>query len=216
MSQFRPDFNEVEEGQTAIDALTEALLRFGTCELQMREAARLEALELDEQHRQLLVESAQSHNEKGLTALAAVRPFADVLRRQPDDEKTLSGWRESSGEIRAEWRHEVSQLDVGGDDSQHLYKIMDECGSVLDKAGLKGLGGYLSGRIAELEVARRSPSRGTEAASFPFWKIIGAAIILGVTIWEVWNLLSIRAPWWQFWLIAQINCVAMLCMALGC
>src|SRR5512132_1550333 len=159
--EIRPYLTGFEEGTRALDALTESILRFGTCELRMRRAERLRELGLSESEAEVLVASALTHHERGLSAVPAVRPFADILVAQPPDEPALSRWRESSRDIRAEWRAQVSELDVGHDDARHLARIMDECCDAMDPGGLSGLGQYLSRRLEELDEARRSDDRGT-------------------------------------------------------
>ncbi len=215
-TQIRPYLTGFDEAQPAFDALTEAILRFGTCELHMRRADRLRALGLAEDAAAALAGSALAHHERGLAALPGVRPFADVLAAQQADEPALSRWRESSSEIRAEWRNHVADIDVGQDDARHLARIMDECCDAVDQEGLGGLGQYLSRQLQELGETRRSDDRGTRAASFPWWKVVAAAAIVGMTAYAVWVLLSSGAPWWNFFLVALVACLMMLFVALGC
>jgi hypothetical protein len=216
ISQIRPHIAELAEGPPALDAMTEAILQFGTCELRMRRAERLRALGLAEAEAAALAETALSDNERGLAALSGVQPFADALTGQLTDDETLSRWRDASREIRVEWRDQVSQLDVAADDAQHFARIMDECCDAIDEEGLRGLGQYLSRRVEELGEVRRSDDRGTRARSFPWWKIVAAAAILGMTAYAVWVLLMSGAPWWNFFLVALIASIMMLCVALGC
>jgi hypothetical protein len=216
MAQFRPGLADVPEGGRALDAMTEAVLRFGTCELRLRRVDRLRELGLRDAEATELFESALSHHERGLQALASVRPFVDFLAAQDRDSQALRRWQESSPQIRAEWRDHVGDLDVGRDDAAHLARIADQWCDALDSGGIAGLGRYLSDRLNELDEARRSPDRGTHAASFPWWKIVAAAFILGMTAYSVWILITSGAPWWAFWLLAQIACIMMLLVALGC
>jgi len=216
MAQIRPHLAELAEGPPALDAITEAILQFGTCELRMRRAERLRALGLAEAEAVALAETALADNERGLAALSGVQPFADALTGQLANDETLSTWRDASREIRVEWRDQVSQLDVAADDAQHLARIMDECCAAIDEEGLRGLGQYLSRQVEELGEVRRSDDRGTRAGSFPIWKIVAAAGILGLTAFVVWILTTTRAPWWNFFLVALVACVLMLLVALGC
>jgi hypothetical protein len=216
ISQIRPHIAELAEGPPALDAITEATLRFGTCELRMRRAERLRALGLAEAEAVALAEAALSDNERGLAALSGVQPFADALTGQLSYDEILSRWRDASREIRVEWRDQVSQLDVAADDAQHLVRIMDECCDAIDEEGLRGLGRYLSRRVEELGELRRSDDRGTRAGSVPWHKIAAAAIILGMTAYAVWVLLMSGAPWWDFYLLALIACIMMLIVAIGC
>jgi hypothetical protein len=216
MARLRPGFADLPEGEAAMDAMTEACLSFGVCELRMRRAERLRALEIRESEAAELVESALSQHERGLQALNAVRPLAEYLSAQGARQEELELWRQSSREIRADWRRHVSELDVGQDDARHLMRIMDQWCDALDADGLGGLGRYVAGQLGELDSARRSEDRGTRAASFPWWKIVAAAAILGMTAYAVWILITSGAPWWAFWLTAQIACIMLLLIALGC
>jgi hypothetical protein len=170
INEIRPYLTALGEGPPSLDALAESILRFGSCELHMRRAGRLRALGISEPEAEALIASALAHHERGLAALPAVRPLADVLAQQPPDEPALSRWRESSSDIRAEWRAQVGELDVAPEDARHLARIMDECCDAVDQEGLGGLGGYLARRLDELEEARRSDDRGTGSASVPAWK----------------------------------------------
>ncbi len=214
--QFRPYLTGLPEGPPALDAMAEAVLRFGTCELRTRRADRLRALGLAEAEAAALVESALASHERGLVALPAVRPYADALAAQPPDDQALSRWRVSSPAIREEWRAQVAELDVTPNDARHMVRIMDECCDTIDENGLGGLGRYLSARLDDLDQARRSEDRGTHAASFPWWKIVAAAAILGMTAYAVWVLVSSGAPWWNFYLVALVACIMMLFVAMGC
>ncbi|HEY1347194.1 MAG TPA: hypothetical protein VGF54_19575 [Streptosporangiaceae bacterium] len=214
--KVRPYLTGFEEAPRALDALAESILRFGVCERRMRRAERLRALGLAEGEAEALAGSALANHERGLRTLPAVRPFAEVLAAQQPDEPTLSRWRESSNDIRAEWRAHVSELDVDQEDARHLAGIMDECCDAVDREGLGGLGGYLSRRLEELDEARRSSDRGTRRASIPYWKIAAAAVILGMTAYAVWVLVASGAPWWNFFLVALVACIMMLIVALAC
>jgi hypothetical protein len=216
IKEIRPYLAGLEEGPPALDALAESILRFGTCELHMRRAERLRALGISEAEAEALVASALAHHERGLAALPAVRPFVDVLAGQPPDEPALSLWRESSGDIRAEWRAQLGELDVAPEDARHLARIMDECCDAMDQEGLGGLGGYLSRSLDDLQEARRSDDRGTRSASFPWWKIVAAAAILGLTAYAVWVLVVSGAPWWAYFLVALVACIMLLFVAIGC
>jgi hypothetical protein len=215
MTQLRARF-EQPEGRTAVDATTEALLRFGSCERRMRRAERLRALGLRESEADELTASALADNERGLAALAGVRPFLTYLSKQEPDPEALPLWREASPQIRAEWRAHVAELDLGRDDARHLYRIMDECCDATDEASLDGLGRHLARTLDELEQARRADDRGTHAASFPYWKIVVAAAILGIAISSAVFLITNGAPWWQPYLIWLLACLALLFTVLAC
>lgn len=216
IQQFRPYLEDLPEGPRALDAMTEALLRFGTCEIRMRRAARLRALDMGEPEAAALVKSALAHHERGLAALPEVRPIAAALAARPPDEQDLARWREASPAILADWHEQLAGLDIGESDARHLARIMRECHDAVGADGLPGLGRHLTAQLDELERVRRSDDRGTREASFPWWKIIAAAAILGMTAYAVWVLIMSGAPWWNFYLVALVACVMMLLVALGC
>jgi hypothetical protein len=214
--RLRPYLASLPEGPPALDAMTEAALRFGTCELQMRRSERLRKLKLAEAEASRLVDSALANHERGLLALPAVRTFAEAVAGQPPDDQTLSQWRDYSPTIRRESREQLGELDLSADDAGHLARIFDECYDAIDEGGLSGLGRNLSTRLEELDDVRRSLDRGTRAASFPWWKIVAAGAIVGLTAYAVWTLLASGAPWWNFFLVALVACIMMLCVAMGC
>jgi hypothetical protein len=94
--------------------------------------------------------------------------------------------------------------------------MMDECCDAADADGFRGVGDYISRKLEELEEARRSDDRGTRAASFPWWKIVWCAAVLGITVALVLNLLSTGAPWWAFFLVALLASIFILLGVLGC
>ena len=93
---------------------------------------------------------------------------------------------------------------------------MDECCEAIDKHGAAGLGKHLSARLAELEKQRRAPNRGTQEASFPFWKILFVAAYFGIMVWAMFDLVTRGAPWWDFVLVAVCVSAMFLLVALGC
>jgi hypothetical protein len=216
----------------AWDAFTEACLNFGECELRMRRSERLQGLDLAAEEAARLAELAVANNERGLAALPSLRPFLTALAEQEHDERVLSEWRALSADVRAEWRDQVSQLDLEAFAAQTLVRMMDECCDTADRDGLRGLGDYLAAHVERLDQQRRSPDRGTRPAStdlvqfedtafpsvgpFPGWKVEGAAYVFGVTLAFVILLLSAGAPWWNFFLVALIACIFLLLVALGC
>jgi hypothetical protein len=217
ISQLRSPTAELPEASSAFDAITEATLHFATCEQRMRRADRLRVLGGAEEEAVALAESALSYNERGVAALSGVQPLVDTLTVQEPNEQFLSRWPDTSQEIRLEWRDQVTQVDVEVDDAQHLVRIMDECCDAIDEEGLRGLGQYLSRQVEELGEVRRSDDRGTSPRSvFPYWKLVMVAVILGMTAWEVGNMLARGAPWWNFFLVALLACVMTLLAVLLC
>ena len=216
MMRLRPHVTLLEEGQPAVDALTEAILNFGTCERRLRHAERLRALSLDEEGASALARSALAQHERGLAALSGVQPLADALAQQQPDEQTLARWREESPALRAEWREQVRQLDIQPEEAQQLTRIFEQSLAPIDVGGLAGLGRSLGEVLQELDGVRRSPDRGTREGSFPVWKIVAVAGIMLLTAFAVWILLMTRAPWWNFFLVALVACVMALLIALAC
>jgi len=200
----------------ALDSIAEGALRFGVCELRMRRAERLKTLDPNDPAIKPLRTIAIANNKRGLAALAGVRSFAKALAAAEVDSEKLEQWRKVSSDLRAEWREQVSQLDVNSEKARHIVRIMDECCKALDSSGAAGLGQHLLDTLAELEKQRRAPNRGTQESSFPWWKIVAAALIMGLTALEIYILVTTGAPWWQFYLVALFNCILMLFAALGC
>jgi hypothetical protein len=215
MAQLRSHF-DMPEGRAAVDAMSEAMLRFGACERRMRRAERLQAFGLHEAEARELTESALASNERGLAALAGVRPLIDQLSGQETDPEALSRWRESSPQLRADWRANVAEVDLSAHHAQILSRLMDECCDAVDERGAVGLGHHLSRTLDELEKARRSDDRGTHADSFPYWKIVAAAAVFGFTVVTVQILLSRGAPWWAVALVLLLGIIATFIVAIGC
>jgi hypothetical protein len=215
MTRLRSHFDQ-PEARTATDAMTEATLRFAACERHMRRAERLEALDLREAEAKELAESALADNERGLGALPSIRPLIDELSREETDPEALSRWRESSPRIRAEWRANVVEVDLSAHHAGILNRLMDECCDAVDERGAAGLGHHLSRALDELEKARRSDDRGTHAESFPWWKIVAVAIVLGISIGVTLWLIKNGAPWWNAYLVWLLACIAVLLVVLAC
>jgi hypothetical protein len=216
MSQLRSRI-ELPGGRLAVDALTEAAVRFGTCELRMRRSERLQALGPHGAEAKALAESALSNNERGLEALPGARPLVDQLSKREADSEALSLWRESSPRLRADWREQVAELDMGPDEARHLIRIADECCDAVDAEGLGGLGRHLSHTLETLDEVRRSEDRGTHTASyFPWWKIVMAALLWGIGVGVAYDMITNGAPWWQPWLVWVVIGLLTLVVALGC
>ena len=218
ISDLRSPFSNSDSPRflTAFDALTEAALRFGTCELRMRRAERLDALGLAKLEVKDLKRAAISNNKRGLAALAGARPFVEELEATKSSPKEMALWRKSSPDLRAEWRDQIGQVNVSAENARHLIRIMDECCEALDRDGGAGLGKHLSDTLTELEKQRRASNRGTQEASFPWWKIVAAAAIIGWTVYGLYTLIQLGAPWWNYALVVLAMSVMILFTALGC
>jgi hypothetical protein len=218
ISNLRSHFSNSDSPQflTAFDALTEAALRFGTCELRMRRAERVDALGLAKLEVKHLKRTAISNNMRGLAALAGVRPFVEELETTKSSPEELALWRKSSPDLRAEWREQISEINVNAENTRHLVRMMDECCEALDRDGAAGLGKHLLATLTELEEQRRASNRGTQEASFPWWKIVVAAAIVGWTVYGLYTLIQLGAPWWNYALVVLAMSVMLIFAALGC
>lgn len=218
ISNLRSRFSNSDSPQflTAFDALTEAALRFGTCELRMRRADRLDALGLANLEVKRLKSTAITNNKRGLAALTGVRPFLEELATTKSSREELALWRKCLPDLRAEWRDQVSEVNVSAENARHLVRIMDECCNAIDRDGAAGLGKHLSVTLAELEKQRRASNRGTQEASYPWWKIVAAAAIVGWTVYGIYVLIQLGAPWWNYALVVLAMSIMMIFVALGC
>jgi len=217
-TDLRGFFSRADSPQVlvAFDAVTEAALRFGACELRMRRAERLEALGLADSEVKHLKSTALGSNERGLAALEVIRPYLDELAASKSTREELALWQKSSRDLRVDWLEQVSEANVTAENARHLVRIMDECCDAVDKSGSAGLAKHLSATFAELEKQRRSPNRGTQEASFPWWKIVLAAAVLGIWVGVIYDLITNGAPWWNLYLVSLFMCIMMLVIALGC
>ena len=213
---LRERLEDLDGAVASFDALMSAVVDFGTCELRIRRAERVARASPDSAEAGELTASAMRHHERGLRAMQQARAVVPALVAMEPEPGALATWRQASADVRAEWRDQVKELDVGGSDADHLLRIMDECCDALDDNGPASLAGHLARRLDELESVRREDDRGTRAASFPWWKIVAAAAILGMTAYAVWIAIMSRAPWWAFFLIALVACIMLLFVALGC
>jgi hypothetical protein len=225
MAQIRPYPPSPEEGPPAFDAMTETALHFGISELRTRQADRLSTLGIDEEQAVALRESARAENDRGLISLAAVRPFTDALTAQEVDKQELAAWRETSPQIRADWRDSIKNLELDPEVVGELATQMDRVCDAVDEGGRPGLGRHIAGLIDELETIRRpepanirsadKPSSAVPAVAISV-KIAQIAIIMGFTVLIILALISSGAPWWNFALVALVACIICLLFALGC
>jgi hypothetical protein len=218
VSDLRSHFSSYNSSQflPAFDALTEAALRFGTCELRMRRAERLDALGLAKPEVKGLKSTALTNNERGLAALTGVRPFIDELESTRSSPEELALWRNISSDLRAEWRDQISEVNVSAENALHLVRMMDECCEAIDQNGVAGLGRHLSATLAELEKQRRAPNRGIQEASFPWWKLVFVAGFFGIGVWALWNVANNGGGSWNFYLMAVCAVALIMLGVLGC
>jgi hypothetical protein len=200
----------------AIDGLTSATSRFGDCELRIRAAERFTVIGVFADEVTSLTDRGLASNERGLAALGAFTAFVDGLEKVPTHKGATERWAAESKDIRDQWREQLAQLDLGPADAKHLVGMTDECFSSIDTDGMAGLARYLRGHVEELDKVRRTPERGTWANSFPWWKIVAAAIWLGVTAYAVWQAVTYGAPWWSIAMIIFVALVGTILLALGC
>jgi len=200
----------------AIDALTSATSRFGDCELRVRAAERFAVIGVSAEEATSLNARGLASNERGLAALGVFTTFVDGLEKVQVRKGAAELWAAESPDIRDQWREQLAQLDLGPADAKHLVGMMDECFSAIDKDGMTGLSRYLRDQVEELDKVRRTPERGTWANSFPWWKIVAAAIWLGVSVYAVWQAVTYGAPWWSIAMIIFIALIGTVLIALGC
>jgi hypothetical protein len=215
MSHLRSVF-ERREDQLAVTALTEAALRFGDCELRMRLAGRLKVIGLAKTEANELVKSAMIENKLGLAALPGMQPLVERLSNEEADEKVLRLWRNISPQLRKEWRQYLADIDVDASEARQLVGLADDVCIAVDRGGVAGLGRHLADRLDELEKIRRSKNRGTQAESFPYWKIACAAVVWGMGVAATIALLREGAPWYRPALMWLLIAVVTFCIALGC
>jgi len=215
LKSFASDF-AADGFNAAIDALASATSRFGACELSIRRAERLSIIDLAPEEASALTKRGLSSNERGLAALGAFAAFVDGLESMPVDKEAAARWKAESSDIREQWREQLAQVDVGPADAQHLLDMTNDCFGAIDSDGVTGLARYLRGHIDELDKIRRMPERGTWANSFPWWKIVAAAVWLGITAFSVWQAVTYGAPWWSIAMIIFIALIGTILIALGC
>jgi hypothetical protein len=226
MAQMRPYPPSPEEGPAALDAMTDAALHFGISDLRTRQADRLSTLGIDEEQSIDLRKSAGAENDRGLISLAAVRPFADALTAQEVDEEEVAAWRENSPQLRADWRDSIKNLELDPEIIGELATQMDRVCDAVDEGGAAGLGQHMTGLIDELESMRRPESESIRSAARPdavalapavvAAKIAAIAIIMGFAAALIRYLITVRAPWWNPYLVALVAAVMCLFVALGC
>jgi hypothetical protein len=215
MSHLRSELERPEDRES-VAALTEAMLAFGVCELRMRRSERLQAVGLHTTEAKELAASALAENKRGLAMLPRVRPLIKRFSSEETDEKALAAWREASTRLRQEWREQVAELDIEAVKARQLLRMADEVCDAVDTGGLAGLGQHLTERLTELGKLRRSKSRGTEAESFPWWKIVAAAITWGFGVGIMFLLIMFRAgplAMFGWWFMIGIMT---FCIAIGC
>lgn len=223
MAQMRPYPSSPKEGPPALDAVTETALRFGVADLRKRHADRLSALGIDEEHAIVLRESARTENDRGLLSLAAVRPFAHALMAQETDEQELAAWRETSPQLRADWRDCMKVLEVDAEVVGQVVTQMDRVCDAVDEAGRAGLGRHIAGLIDELENMRRPEPTSVRSTDTPravaaviIAKIALIAIIMAIAAGVIWDLISKGAPWYDPFAVALFVAISCLLVALGC
>jgi hypothetical protein len=211
VAQFAPG-----PAERAVDVLAGATRRFGACELSIREAERLQVVGRYAQSAKTLHSRGLRDNDRGLAALAGLEDFLVELEKAQIEDDARSRWKAESKDVHDQWHEQLAKLDVGEADARHLMNMTKACFGALDEAGPVGLAAYLRKEVAELQAIRQEPGRGTEAHSFPWWKIVAAAIWLGVTAYAVWRAVTFGANWWDYAMIIFIALVGVILIALGC
>ena len=160
---LRERLEDLDGAVASFDALVSAVVDFGTCELRIRRAERVSRASPDSAEATELRASAMRHHERGLRAMQQARAVVLVLAAMEPEPGALATWRQASADVRAEWREQVRELDVGGSDADHLLRIMDECCDALDDNGPASLAGHLAvaiGRPRERTSRGRSRDQG--------------------------------------------------------
>jgi hypothetical protein len=105
---------------------------------------------------------------------------------------------------------------VSAENAGHIARMMDQCCDAIGQGGPAGICNYLCANFAELKKQRSAPNRGTQEASFPWWKIVAAAAIVGWTAYGIYMLTELGAPWWNYALVVLAMAVMTIFVAMGC
>lgn len=176
-----------EDVTVFVEAMVDASVSFGLCELAHRTMERNEQSGLPRDGRKLSAAQAKRQNEKGLrlleqaaTLLVAHRdalPDAEPRRRRID----LSAYR-------TEMLGYFQDVEMKASDVAKLGKLLDEVTAEAMK-GERALVEYILRKVKELAKARAGQDRGA-VDNIPWWKLLAIAIYYGVGIWDI-----IRCYW---------------------
>lgn len=200
------------------DCLTRSTVQFGRCELHMHVAERNEALKSNNAIVSFEKKRALNYHARGLKEFSNTRPeltrFIEEVSLD-DTEEVRKIWQDIEPQIKASWLETLGDLDMKPSDAEKLNIVMDECCAAAAETGLKGLGEYIAKQFDELERLRKTPTRGTED-NWPWWKLVGVAIVLGITVTGVVLKLRLGAAWWDVAGAVLISLIGILLISLGC
>lgn len=199
------------------DQLTAATMSFGRCELHMRVAERNGAIDTRSGQVPGSTKRAMDHQAKGLQALEGVEKWLGQLTneaKQLDGQDAGKSWGQFETEMKSSWQEAIADLDMKPSDARKLQKVMEECCQAGSK-GMTGMAEHIGRQFQELKRLRKTPSRGTED-NWPWWKIVAAAVWVGMTVYGVYDLLINGAPWWSAAMVILIGLLGTILIILGC
>lgn len=196
MCQLRPVVTDQEEISFTrfFDSFDGAISDFIQTELFIRQGERCKELKINPDLESYSMNYGTKLNKQGIEftreSLGFLREFKKSLKNEPitDEEfqKTLE-------EYHLDLKETLVQIEMKASDVKEIDKVIEETLKTLKK-GSTGIDliSYIEKNLEELIKIRSKPGRGAET-NIAVWKLIAAAILLGLGTWVVYK--CKYSPW---------------------
>lgn len=170
------------------DYFTQAISNFIDSELNFRQGDRCAALNIQPELEHYSNSMGVEYNQIGINSLTdALSAFNHFKEAQTELPTTDAQFQTALDEYRARLKQELVKLEIKGSDAD---EYSEQINLVLESLAIGNSGMDLlnltSSKIQELINIRNSPTRGADT-NIAVWKLIAAAVMLGVGSWAVYK-----------------------------
>jgi hypothetical protein len=171
------------------DGFEGAISSFVLTELYIRQGERCKALNVFPSYQTHSTQRGEKHNVRGLSYLDSSRAFLNDFRSTiqkdtPVDKKFL---KQALTEFKQDLKEALADLEIKASDATELGNTVDEVGAVFVPGATSiEVFNFIDAKVGELEKARQLPGRGADT-NLPIWKLIAAAVLLGLGAWVVYK-----------------------------
>lgn len=170
------------------DSFEGAVSSFVLTELHIRQADRCKALGVFPDRQKFSLAVGEKHNLRGISYLGISRTFLQEFRKALKPENPVDrGFSRRIGEFKLDIKEALAELEIKGSDAGELGNVIDEVAAIL-KSGATSVDvfNYIDRKVGDLEVARKSPTRGADT-NIAVWKLVSAAVMLALATWVVYK-----------------------------
>lgn len=185
-TNWRPAFeSETADWLGVFDCVSSSISNFILSELNYRQGERSDAAGLYEDRVSYYSEIGARFNVLGIDGLDQSLPYLDDFINSEVFPSTGSAFNVTLDDFKRDLLDLFIDVEWKAADITIIMDVIDEVFDNIREQSASNLLDYIASKITDLKDARNSASRGSEE-NLPVWKVLGAAVLLGMATWAVY------------------------------